>query len=233
MSPPRLLVTCEHGGNQVPREYRPLFRGHGSLLRSHRGYDAGSLRMARELAGHFRATLLHSETTRLLADLNRSPRHPRLFSEATRNLPKAVRDRIVAEHHRPYRSRVERCVGDMLAAGPRVVHVSSHSFTPVMAGVVRNADVGLLYDPARPGERELARRWRRSIQELDPGIRVRLNYPYAGKADGLTTHLRRLFPARRYVGIELEINQRYPLAGNRAWRELRRILVQSLDDVLR
>ena len=70
MSPPRLLVTCEHGGNQVPREYRPLFRGHGSLLRSHRGYDAGSLRMARELAGHFRATLLHSETTRLLVDLN-------------------------------------------------------------------------------------------------------------------------------------------------------------------
>jgi predicted N-formylglutamate amidohydrolase len=233
MSPPRLLITCEHGGNQVPGEFRPLFREHGSLLRSHRGYDAGALRMARELAGHFRAALLYSETTRLLVDLNRSPRHPRLFSEAIRALPKAVRDRIVAEHHRPYRGQVERYIGDMIAAGHRVVHVSSHSFTPIMAGVVRNADVGLLYDPLRPGERELARRWRRSIQELDPGVRVRLNYPYAGKADGLTSHLRRLFPAGRYVGIELEINQRYPLAGNRAWRKLRRVLVESLADVLR
>ena len=233
MSPTRPLVTCEHGGNCVPGGYRGLFAGHGALLRSHRGHDPGSLRMARDLAGHFAVPLVHSTTTRLLVDLNRSPGHPRLFSQATRGLPRESRDRLVANHHRPYRSEVERQIGRRIAAGHRVVHVSSHSFTPVLDGVVRNADVGLLYDPARPGERALAQRWRRSIRELDPAIRVRLNYPYAGKADGLTTHLRRLFAANSYAGIELEINQRHPLAGGRAWRRLRRILVESLENALR
>lgn len=233
MSPSRLLVTCEHGGNRVPAGYRGLFDDHRALLHSHRGYDRGSLRMAQDLADHFGAPLIFSTTTRLLVDLNRSPGHPRLFSEATRGLPRAVRDRLVENHHRPYRSQVERRIGCEVAAGRRVVHLSSHSFTPVLDGVVRNADVGLLYDPARPGERALARRWQASIRELDPAIRVRLNYPYAGKADGLTTHLRRLFPSRSYVGIELEINQCHPLAGGRAWSRLRRSLVESLADALR
>jgi predicted N-formylglutamate amidohydrolase len=194
MSPPRLLVTCEHGGNRVPTEYRGLFDDHGALLQSHRGCDPGSLRMAQDLAG---------------------------------------RDRLVENHHRPYRSQVERRIGRGVAGGHRVVHLSSHSFTPVLDGVVRNADVGLLYDPARLGERELARRWQASIGVLDPAIRVRLNYPYAGKADGLTTHLRCLLPSRSYVGIELEINQCHPLAGGRAWGRLRRILVESLENALR
>jgi predicted N-formylglutamate amidohydrolase len=233
VSPPRLLVTCEHGGNRVPSGYRGLFDQHAALLQSHRGYDPGSLRMAQDLAEHFGAPLIFSTTTRLLVDLNRSPGHPRLFSEATRGLPRAGRDKLVEDHHQPYRSRVERRIGREVAAGRRVVHLSSHSFTPVLDGAVRNADVGLLYDPARPGVRARARRWQASIRELDPAVRVRLNYPYAGKADGLTTHLRRLFPSRSYVGIELEINQRHPLAGGRPWSKLRRILVESLDNVLR
>jgi predicted N-formylglutamate amidohydrolase len=233
VSPPRLLVTCEHGGNRVPSGYRGLFDQHAALLQSHRGYDPGSLRMAQDLAEHFGAPLIFSTTTRLLVDLNRSPGHPRLFSEATRGLPRAGRDKLVEDHHQPYRSRVERRIGREVAGRRRVVHLSSHSFTPILDGAVRNADVGLLYDPARPGERALARRWQASIRELDPAIRVRLNYPYAGKADGLTTHLRRLFPSRSYVGIELEINQRHPLAGGRPWSKLRRILVESMDNVLR
>lgn len=228
-----LLITCEHGGNKVPVEYAQLFSGYEALLATHRGYDRGALRMARDFARHFKAPLIYATTTRLLADLNRSPGHPGLFSEATRGLPREVREKILARYHRPYRSQVEHRVRDRVAAGQRVFHLSSHSFTPVMDGVVRDADVGLLYDPSRPGERALALRWRRSIRDLDPDLRVRMNYPYAGKADGLIPHLRRHFAADRYVGIELEINQRFPLEGGRAWSSLRRVLVQSLDDALR
>jgi len=230
--PTRLLITCEHGGNRVPPEYAPLFRDHQDLLQSHRGYDAGALLMARELARHFGAPLVYATTTRLLVDLNRSPRHPRLFSEATRCLTRARREQVVAAHHRPYRSQVEGFIRSRIAAGHRVTQVSSHSFTPVMDGVLRNADVGLLYDPARPGERELALRWRRSIRALAPDIRVRFNYPYTGTADGLIPHLRGLFPAERYLGIELEVNQRYPLEGGRAWNRLRGVLVESLEEAL-
>lgn len=36
------LITCEHGGNEVPTAFARLFRGHRRLLATHRGYDAGA-----------------------------------------------------------------------------------------------------------------------------------------------------------------------------------------------
>jgi len=57
---------------------------------------------------------------------------------------------------------------------------------------------------------------------------VRRNYPYAGKSDGLTAFLRRRFPAEVYIGIELEINQKYVLSGGRRWRAFRERVIESL-----
>ena len=48
--PHALLITCEHGGNRVPHAYRNLFASASRLLQSHRGYDAGALALAREIA---------------------------------------------------------------------------------------------------------------------------------------------------------------------------------------
>jgi hypothetical protein len=62
-------------------------------------------------------------------------------------------------------------------------------------------------------------------------LRVRRNYPYAGKGDGLTRHLRRRFPPREYVGIELEVNQRIVIDAGARWIALRRMLVESLREV--
>jgi len=87
-----------------------------------------------------------------------------------------------------------------------VIHVASHSFTPVLDGDVRTADVGLLYDPRRRGEARLCARWRTAIRQCAPDLNVRRNYPYAGKADGFSAWLRRRFPAAAYVGVELKIN---------------------------
>jgi hypothetical protein len=57
---------------------------------------------------------------------------------------------------------------------------------------------------------------------------VRRNYPYAGKGDGLTSHLRRRFRNGVYVGIELEVNQEIVLAAGRRWAQLRGALIESL-----
>jgi predicted N-formylglutamate amidohydrolase len=95
-----------------------------------------------------------------------------------------------------------------------VLHVAVHSFTPVMGGEVRNADVGLRYDSRRPSEVRTCRRWQGKLEEIDPALRVRRNYPYRGAADGLATWLRRRFPDARYAGVELELNQAL-LAGPR------------------
>jgi predicted N-formylglutamate amidohydrolase len=223
-----LLITCEHGGNRIPARYRDLFSGLESLLHTHRGYDPGALALARELARTLGAPLFVSTTSRLLVDLNRSIAHPRLFSEATRDTPPKMRRALVDRYYLPYRSRVEAGIAGAIARGSRVIHIASHSFTPNLDGEIRNADIGLLYDPARPGEVDLCHRWQAQLKLLAPEMKVRRNYPYAGKADGLTAYLRRVFPAETYIGIELEINQKHILNGGRPWRDLRSRVIDAL-----
>lgn len=224
------LISCEHGGNRIPRRYRKYFAGHEALLQTHRGYDPGALTMARELAQQLAAPLYYSTVSRLLIDLNRSIGHPGLYSEVTRNLPE--RREILEQHYLPYRRRVASAIEQALVQRARAVHISSHSFTPQLEGDIRNVDVGLLYDPARKEETELCKRWRAALRVEAPDIVVRRNYPYTGKSDGLTAHLRRRFASEHYLGIELEINQRHVFQGGSAWRELRKAVIASLRQAM-
>ena len=136
---------------------------------------------------------------------------------------------MLENHYLPYRNRIEAATAAAIAHGNRVIHIASHSFSPQLDGKIRNADIGLLYDPSRPGEVDLCHRWQARLRRLAPEMKVRRNYPYAGRSDGLTAHLRRLFPAEAYVGIELEINQKYALAGGRRWRDLRSQVTDALQ----
>jgi predicted N-formylglutamate amidohydrolase len=228
----RLIITCEHAGNRVPARYRPLFVGHEHLLPTHRGWDPGALPLAREMARRYAAPLYFDETTRLLVDLNRSVGNPELHSEATRHLSLRERREILDVHYHPHRRVVEEAVAAAVGEGARVMHVASHSFTPELHGHVRTADIGMLYDPARPGEVAFATAWIEALKAADPSLRLRRNYPYLGKSDGVTMKLRRQHPPDRYVGVELEVNQRYVEAGGRAWRRLRRTLVDTLGVAL-
>ena len=227
-----VVVSCEHGGRDVPRAYAELFSGLGDLLDSHRGWDPGSLQFGRQLARALDAPLHASTTTRLLVDLNRSIGHRQLFSEITRQLSRAERDCIVASHYRPHRDRVEGEIARRIAGGSAVVHIASHSFTPVLHGVLRRADVAWLYDPRRHGESALAQRWMAQLAQRAPYLQLRRNYPYQGRGDGLTALLRKRFEGEAYRGIELEVNQRFVAQGGAAWRALRRDLVASLSAAL-
>ena len=222
------LITCEHGGNRIPAPYRQLFRGQRAQLDSHRGYDAGALVMAKALASAYRAPLVASTISRLLIDLNRSIGHPQLFSATTRAAPAETRAQIVERHYRPHREEAERLVDKAVARGQRVIHIASHTFTPELDGRVRSTDIGLLYHPARGGEAEMCARWKVSLAAFSPDLRVRRNYPYVGKADGLTSYLRLRFAQSDYVGIELEVNQRIVFDPGRRWTALRRTLIDSL-----
>lgn len=105
------------------------------------------------------------------------------------------------------------------------MHLSVHSFTPILDGRVRRADVGLLYDPARRSEVELCRRWRLGLRDRFPGRSILMNSPYRGTSDGFTTDLRTRYSPARYVGIELEINQKLP--GEPDWPALCRGLIEA------
>lgn len=227
-----VVVSCEHGGRRVPAEYRALFDGEAAarVLDSHRAYDHGAAEVARALAARVGAPLFVADTTRLVVDLNRSIGHPRLFSEFTRGLDADARARIVERYYRPHRDAVERAVADAAARGA-VLHVSAHTFTPVLDGVERRADVALLFDPRRAGEARFAAVWRDALRaELPTGTVVRRNYPYRGVSDGFTTWLRKRFDADAYLGFELEVNQRH--VGGAEWPAYVAAIAASLERAL-
>lgn len=228
-----ILVTCEHGGNHVPRAYRDLFEGCRKLLEGHRGYDVGALQLARALGRRLDAPVVASTTTRLLVELNRSLHHRNLFSDLTAPLDAATKEEILARHYHPYRSRIESTLQEVVDRGRRVLHLSAHSFTPVWKGQRRSTDVGLLYDPSRSLERDLCRRWKEALVRRRPDLRVRFNYPYRGVADGLTTFFRRRFPPHNYLGVELEVSQHWVLPSPSDWKRVRSALIAALVEARR
>jgi predicted N-formylglutamate amidohydrolase len=227
-----ILVTCEHGGNRVPRRYASLFSGWERRLSTHRGFDFGALVMARQLSRAFKAPLVASTVTRLLVDLNRSVGHRDVHSQASRGVSPEERDRMLRRHYLPYRTRVFDLAEGAIGRGRRVIHISSHSFTPRLRGEVRRADVGLLYNPARPGEFRLGEIWQAAFKRAAPDLRVRRNYPYLGKHDGLTSSLRRRHSPEKYVGIEIELNQAFVVGDTGPWARLRATVVESLRSTI-
>lgn len=202
----KFVLTCEHGGNEIPERYRYIFKNEKEVLNSHRGYDPGSLdlfRWLQEIADFSRFNTI----SRLLVEVNRSQGHPQLFSEFSRNLSNEEKKDILDLYYFPYRNSVESKIAEFLANGKKVVHLSVHSFTPELNGEVRQTDVGLLYDPKRLAEQEFCRQLKKQLGQQDKFLNVRFNYPYLGKADGFTTYLRKKFP-KNYLGIEIEINQK-------------------------
>ncbi|MCK9503875.1 MAG: N-formylglutamate amidohydrolase [Porticoccaceae bacterium] len=224
-----MIITCEHGGNRIPEQYRHLFLSCSELLKSHRGFDPGALVLARGFAKAFEAPLLSATVSRLLVDLNRSISHPRLHSHVIRSLPEPIRQGIVERHYLPYWRAAERMVSQGIAERRQVVHISCHSFTPELNAVVRSADIGLLYNPTRAGEKVLCGRWKAALKLIAPDIQVRRNYPYEGRNDGLTSRLRKQWPPEAYLGIEVEINQKFVTGSGRRWAALQQELARSLQ----
>jgi predicted N-formylglutamate amidohydrolase len=230
--PVAYLVTCEHGGNHVPAPYAALFRAHRRLLASHRGYDAGALAMARTLASALGARIVTSTVSRLLVELNRSPGRQFRQSPIMRTASRPLRIEVCRRYYVPYWTRVEAFVRAAVASGRRVVHISSHSFTPNLDGDARRADIGLLYDPDRHGERELCIRWQSALRMHAPGWSIRRNYPYLGRNDGLTRWLRQRFEPAAYSGIELEVNQKHVVDGRAMPARQRAAVARALRDAL-
>lgn len=227
-----LLLSCEHGGNHIPPQYTPYFRGQQAVLASHQGWDPGALELTQDLEAAFKVEAVTSEVSRLVVDLNRSVRHPNLMSSRLL-LDLARRNALLEEWYWPYRRKVEARIDKQLARSKRVLHLSVHSFTPVLKGKTRTADIGLLYDSKQDLERAFCHLWRSSLREIDAALRVKMNYPYRGTSDGLTTALRKKYPPESYLGIELEVNQAFPLGPKGPWQTLRQTLIQSLRQALK
>lgn len=224
----QLIISCEHAGNEVPAAYRHLFEGQEDVLETHRGWDIGSAELAKTLSGRQGVEPHFNFVSRLVVEMNRSPGHANLFSAFSKKLSKRERQTLMVKYYYPYRNAVEEEIQGVVHAGQQAIHISVHTFTPVLNDTVRSVDVGFLYDPKRAPEKEFCYRWRAQLKRLSPELLCRMNAPYRGTADGLTTALRKKFTAERYYGIELEVNQKF-VQKKEEWQKIQQAIGQSLE----
>lgn len=227
MSTSKLVITCEHAGNEVPERYTQFFTSALDELKSHLGWDPGAREIGSFLAQQLKAPFYKCESTRLLVEPNRSLDSGSLFSKFVQQLTPAERTEVLNQYYFPHRSAVEDWVR---LSGKPVVHISVHTFTPVFNGIVRDVDVGLLFDPVRESEKAFCEAWYDTLNHLAPALRVRFNEPYKGTDDGFTTYLRTQFPDEQYLGIEIEVSQRF--VDTPALNDLMQTLLTSLRTCL-
>ena len=207
----KLMLTCEHASNRLPAAFKKAVPA--DVLKTHRAYDIGAVQVFRKLVRFAKPEFCcEGKFSRLFVDLNRTITNKSAFSEyyeAFETRDKAAAEKVKAQataYWKEYRDNVEKFV--VSNKGTEIVHLGIHSFTPVLNGKVRSTDIGILYDSSRPQERAYANVIKDEIKRLYPAMKVRFNYPYKGTSDGLTTTLRKKF-GPRYVGIEIEINQKF------------------------
>ena len=216
----KLMLTCEHASNKLPAAFKKAVPA--EVLKTHHAYDIGACSVFRKLVKFAKPEFFcEGKFSRLFVDLNRTITNKSAFSEyydALEASDKAAAEKAKAQataYWKEYRAAIEKFVETALKSKTRtakseseIIHLGIHSFTPELNGKVRNTDIGILYDPSRPKECELAQVIKAEIKRLHPAMKVRFNYPYKGSSDGLTTTLRKKF-GPRYAGLEIEINQKF------------------------
>lgn len=227
-------LTCEHASPRVPRELNHLFGSSFHKLPAHRKFDVGAADLTRFLSHRLDLPYSCGKYSRLVVDLNRSIENSKsLFSIHSPPMDSSVRDFVLARFYKPYRNSLEKLFTREIRLGKSVLQISIHSFTPILRGRKRNADVGILYDPSRFGEKKFSDFLRTNLIGKFPTLKIRKNYPYRGTDDSLTGYFRKLFLEEEYLGIELEVNQKFPIWGNVKWRLLKENLLRAIADTLK
>lgn len=207
-----VLITCEHARGGSPPEIELGLPE--DVLASHVSMDRGARHLATTLAAALGAPLHLGAWSRLVVDLNRRAENPTVILDETygltvpgnRSLAPEERARRIATYHRPYREAARADALQAVEAGG-CLHLSVHSFDPAVDPPRRQFDGGVLFDTSREPEASVAQALADAIGAR--GRDIRLNAPYAGVPEGLTSWLRSQTPAARYIGIELEASQRW------------------------
>jgi predicted N-formylglutamate amidohydrolase len=232
-----LLLLCDHATPFIPRALGRLGLDEAALSR-HIAWDIGIAEVTRRLARRLDAPAVLSHFSRLVIDPNRPLDNPTLMPEISdgtvvpgnRDLDAAGRRARIDTFFRPYHAAIDAQLDAMLAPGEKdgdrvPVLISMHSFTPVMHGIARPWEFGILWnrDPRLP--RPLMERLRAE------GFTVGDNEPYSGAdGHGYTQHTHGDSRGLSNVLIEVRQDLIETEAGASLWAER---LGAALEAVLR
>ena len=181
-SPSPLFLVCEHAGRGIPAALGDLGVA-DDVIDSHRGWDIGAEALALALSERLDAPLVVQRYSRLVIDCNRPPGSAQSIPEASDgetipaniDLGRAERDARRTAIFAPF----DQAVAAGLAAHPRRVTFSIHSFTPRLSKAKpaeqdRPWHAGFM---ARKDERT-PKRLRDHITAAAPDLVLAINQPY-------------------------------------------------------
>ena len=228
----RVLLTCDHAGNAIPRQLGTLGLNRDELER-HIAWDIGALGVAMHLSRALDASLVWQRYSRLVVDSNRPLSSDELIphtSEATTipgnsAISEHERNARIEHIHAPYHRAIGAVLNERELAGKATTLLAIHSFTPTYLGQSRPWHIGVLYgDDARLAEPAL--RWLQNDAEICVGD----NEPYRidGKDHTIPEHgLKRGLP---HLLFEIRQDLISDETGQRSWGERLVRLVRHLEE---
>lgn len=216
------LLIGDHAGSAIPRALGDLGLEPADRTR-HIALDIGVLGMGRKLALLLDAPFLHQTYSRLVVDCNRDPDLPDAMptvSDGTsvggnKGLDAAARQARIEEIHRPYHAALAANIDASLAAGRQTILLSLHSFTPVMNGMTRPWEIGILY---WRGRIDMAVAMLNALARRDD-ITVGDNEPYAMDSTDYTVPHHAISRSLRYAEIEVRQDLISTEAGQHVWAQ--------------
>lgn len=202
------LLIGDHAGAAIPEALGDLGLGDADRRR-HIAIDIGVHGLGHRLAERLDAPFLHQIYSRLVIDCNRDPARNDAIpavSDGSRisgneALGEAVRASRVAAIHASYHQAISDMIDARSAAGRDTILLSLHSFTPVMGGIARPWEVGVLH---WRGRTDFAHAMLAALR--DPAtLTVGDNVPYAMDATDFTVPFH-AFP-RDLAYAEIEVRQ--------------------------
>ncbi|WP_054311773.1 N-formylglutamate amidohydrolase [Mesorhizobium sp. 1M-11] len=181
------LLIAEHAGNKVPAPWRNLGLAE-PYLATHFAVDLGVDALTRRLSQRLQAPAVVAHYSRLFLDYNRPVEEWDHMRPDLGGIP-VPGNLDTSDNDRRLRREVgwaplEQAIADGVSG--RKALVSIHSFTPIMGGVRRNVDIGIL--------------WREPSPFVSAVLRTTQNH---GKAAGLVVGDNEPYDWRQAVGYTL------------------------------
>ena len=216
---PRVLLTCEHASEALPRPYRWSSGDAARLLGTHWAFDPGAADCTRELARELGCLGVLSTFSRLLIDPNRPLASSTLIRshcdgaavELNDGIDEADRDWRLWRMYVPYHMAIGKAAE---ACDPTLI-LSIHTFTENYEGERRDFEVGVLC--TSEAQERVAKKIQIQLASAY-GFDTRLNEPWSG-VDGFMYSADSLAVARgpgQCTAIMLEV--RNDLLTDPEWR---------------
>jgi predicted N-formylglutamate amidohydrolase len=222
------LLLGDHAGNRIPDGLQRLGLP-GAELTRHIALDLGVSLLGNRMASMLDTTFVEQRYSRLVIDCNRALRSDGSIpvesdgTLVTGNMNLSEEDRVAREKEifAPYHRVIGGCLALRDAKDDETIVVSLHSFTPVMAGVPRPWQVGVLHGG---GDARFARAVLAALQG-EPGLVVGDNEPYRMDDTDYTVPFHAFGAARPYVELEVRQDE---LAGKEGLERMADILGRAL-----